>query len=210
MDFLKNANQITGATLIKNLQKRQMEGYFCESKEEAMAKIIELIPQGSSVAWGGSQSLKELDFVTHLSKENYILLDRDAVPPEQRKDMMRKAFSANAYLMSSNAITLDGELVNIDGSGNRVAALCYGPDSVIVVVGTNKITTDIDCALKRVKTSACPANSIRIELSTPCAVTGKCGNCLSESSICAQTVVTRLSREKGRIKVIIVNESLGY
>jgi len=122
---------------------------------------------------------------------------------------MKEALTCNYFLTSTNAITMDGELVNIDGNGNRVAAICFGPDNVIVVTGMNKVTANIDSAIDRVRINACTPNCIRFNLQNPCSVTGKCRDCLN-TSICGQVLVTRLSKVKNRIKVILVGENLGF
>ena len=200
------------ATIIKNLEKRRMNGFYCADKESAIAKVLELIPAGSSVGWGGSMTLKENGFFDALADANaYQIIDRDtAKTKEEEKKIYSEICAANAFLMSTNAITLEGELVNVDGRGNRVSFLCYGPDKVIVVAGMNKVVTDVEDGIKRVRNMAAPPNCVRLNKKTPCAVTGTCADCYSPDCICAQTVVTRLSFYPGRINVILVGEELGY
>ena len=181
------------ATIIKGLEKRQMEGYYCPDRTSAVAKALELMPEGSSIAWGGSMSLHE-----------------SAKTPEEQRQLYGKIACCDYFLMSTNAITMDGELVNIDGRGNRVAFLCYGPQNVIILAGMNKVVTDVDAGLKRVRNTATPPNTVRLHKKTPCAVTGRCGDCFSPDCICSQFVVTRRSGIPGRIKVILVGEELGY
>jgi hypothetical protein len=203
--------KIISDKLIKNLEKRNMEGYYAPTKEKAVETVLSLISDGSSVSWGGSVSMSDLKLNDELKKCNYTLLDRSTCKtPEETKEMYHKALNADYYIMSSNAITKDGVLINIDGNGNRVAALIYGPENVIVVVGMNKITPDVETGYKRIKNIACPLNTLRLSKNTPCAKTGECSNCLSSDCICNQIVVTRRSGIKGRIKVIIVGENLGY
>ena len=199
-------------TIIKNLAKRRMEGYYCATAAEAKEKILSMIDSGTEVAFGGAMTLNESGILAALRERTDItLLDRDAAKtPEEAGKIYRQAFSADTYLTSTNAITMDGELINIDGRGNRVAALIFGPGQVIVVAGMNKVATDEAAGLARVRNVAAPANCIRLGKTTPCTVTGRCGDCFGDASICSQIVVTRRSSELNRIKVILVGEELGY
>lgn len=198
-------------TIIKNLEKRQMEGYYCETSESAVEMILSLMPKGSSIGWGGSMTFSDIGLLEKLKKSDYQLYDRD-IPEnkEAQKKMYANIFNSDFFLMSTNAITLDGKLVNIDSRGNRVAFLCYGPENVLVVVGMNKLVSDVESGIKRVRDMAAPPNAVRLNKKTPCSVTGRCGSCLSPDCICAQTVVTRFSNIPKRIKVILVGEELGY
>lgn len=210
MDLVKKAYKIQGQTIIKNLEKRLIEGYYCDTKEEATEKIISLIEDGSSVSWGGSRTLDEIGIKEKLNDRNLTIIDRDkAQNPEERIKLMKDALHCNYFLTSTNALTIDGELVNIDGNGNRVAAICFGPDNVIIVAGMNKLTANIDSAINRVRINACVPNAIRFNLQTPCALSGECKECLG-TSICGQIVVTRVSKPKNRIKLILVGENLGF
>ena len=157
-------------------------------------------------------TLKDNGFFDAIVDANaYQVIDRDtAKTKEEEKKIYSEICAANVFLMSTNAITLDGELVNVDGRGNRVSFLCYGPDKVIVVAGMNKVVTDVEDGIKRVRNMAAPPNCVRLNKQTPCAVTGTCADCFSPGCICAQTVVTRLSFYPGRINVILVGEELGY
>ncbi len=203
--------KIISDNLIKSLEKRGMEGYYASDRNEAVKTVLSLINEGSSVSWGGSVTMGELGLNDKLKEGNYTLLDRSVCKtPEETKQMYHKALCADNYIMSSNAITKDGVLINIDGNGNRVAALIYGPDNVIVIVGMNKIVTDVETAYKRIKDIACPMNTLRLKKNTPCSKTGSCGDCLGNDCICSHIVITRRSGIKGRIKVVIVGESLGY
>ncbi len=199
------------ATLIKNMEKRGFEGFFVRSGEEAAGKILELIQPGSVIGWGGSVSVEETGIFELLRQGDYTLLDRrQASTPEEARQLYARTVLADTYLMSTNAITLDGELVNIDGSGNRVACLIHGPGQVIIVAGMNKVCPDKDSAYLRVKNMASPPNCVRLGKKTPCAATGRCGDCYSPDSICSHTVITRRSGIPGRIKVILVGEELGF
>lgn len=199
------------ATIIKGLEKRNMEGCYFASSKEAVDYIMSIIPEGSSVSWGGSMTLSESGMMDALKASSLTLIDRAAAAtPEEKKSLERQSFGADYYFMSTNAITTDGELINVDGNGNRVAALVYGPEHVIILAGMNKVTADEETAIKRVHTTAAPMNTKRLNLSTPCSMTGVCKNCLSPDCVCAHTVVTRYNRLKGRIKVFLIGETLGY
>lgn len=199
-------------TLIDKFNKRGIEGYYCDNAEEALLTAKRFLTPGCTVSWGGSQTLIDIGLLEALStSSDYILYDRDkAKTPEERLQIYSKTVTADYYFMSSNAITLDGQLVNIDGSGNRVACLITGPKNVIVIAGMNKIATDVDAAIDRVRNMATPPNTVRLGRNTPCAETGKCANCLVEDCICNQIVITRRSGIQGRIKVILVGEELGF
>ena len=206
------ANKIQIEEIIKNLDKRGMKGYYCENAREASKKLLSLIPDGALVSWGGSATLDEIEVKDKLPMINAKVLDPMSFKdPEEAYAARVKALSADVFLTGTNAITLDGELVNIDGTGNRVAGLCFGPRKVIVVAGANKITRDEEAAIARIKTRACVANCIRLGKKTPCAANGKCANCLIPGqTICSMTVVTRFCNKPDRIHVILVNESLGF
>ncbi len=199
------------ATIIKNLEKRNMEGYYCPDGASAVQTALSLMPEHSVISWGGSMTLSETGLMEQLQKRDYTLIDRmTAATPEERRELYAKATLADYYLMSTNAITLDGQLVNIDGAGNRVACLIHGPENVIILAGMNKVCPDVESAIRRVKNCATPPNTVRLNCKTPCAVTGICGDCLSPETICCQEVITRYSRIKGRIKVILIGEEYGY
>lgn len=204
-EHVKAANQKKIEAIIKNLEQRNMSGYYCETIEQAREQILSMIEENDLVSWGGSATLDELGIKEELNN----VLNGTAASPEEAYENRRKAFMSDVYLTSTNAITLDGKLVNIDKTGNRVAAMCFGPKKVIVIAGVNKITEDEDTAVARVRTEACVPNAIRLGLKNPCAVTGKCAQCLGQS-MCCYTVVTRASAFKDRIHVILVNEVLGY
>lgn len=199
-------------TIIRQLEKRRMEGIYCPTREDAVHTAMSLTAADTTVSFGGSMTLAETGILDALRQRNDIrLIDRSlAKTPEEVKQAYRDSFSAHTYFMSTNAITLDGQLVNVDGNGNRVAALIYGPDQVIVVAGMNKVAADTDDAIRRVHHIASPPNCIRLHKHTPCAATGICAECLGDDCICSQTVITRRSGIVGRIKVLLVGEELGY
>ena len=205
------ANQNLANTIIKNMAKKNIEGYYCATSAEAVEKALSLMPEGASVTWGGSMTLTECGLMDALKTANYEIIDRDtAKTPEEARVMYSKQVMADYYLMSTNALTIDGELVNIDGRANRVSCLCWGPQNVIIIAGMNKVAPDVESAIKRVRNIAAPPNCVRLSKNTPCAQTGKCGDCYSPESICSQILVTRRSSAPNRIKVILVGEELGY
>lgn len=205
------ANQNLANTIIKNMAKKNMEGYYCATSAEAVEKALSLMPEGASVTWGGSMTLTECGLMDALKTANYELIDRDtAKTPEDSRLMYAKQVMADYYLMSSNAITIDGELVNIDGRANRVSCLCWGPQNVIIIAGMNKVCSDVESAVQRVRNFAAPPNCVRLNRNTPCTQTGKCGDCYSPDCICSQVLITRRSSTPNRIKVILVGKELGY
>ena len=197
--------------IIANLKKRNMEGYFYEDSASCVRAILDLIPDGSSISWGGSASVQESGMMDALKNGNYELIDRSlAKTPEEQREIYGRTVMSDYYFMSTNAITYEGELVNIDGNGNRVACLIHGPRHVIIIAGMNKVATTLEGAFERARTMACPPNAVRLDKKTPCAATGKCGDCLSPDCFCNQIVVTRRSGHTGRIKVFLVAEDLGF
>ena len=200
-----------GTRLVENLKNRHFEAYYCDTKEDALMKALELIPEGSSVGWGGAMSAQQIGLMEALTAGNYRTIDRDLAPtPELREQAMRDCLGADYFITGANAISLDGQMVNIDGTGNRVAAIIYGPKNVLVVVGMNKVCDTLDDAMKRARTVASPMNMQRFDKDTPCAKTGVCGDCKKEGCICNQIVITRHCRPVGRIKFLVVGEDLGY
>lgn len=196
--------------LIKNFQSRHFEAYYCKTKEEALQQALQLIPEGATVGWGGALSAQQIGLMDAVSQGNYVAQDRDkAANPQEREEIMRKCLLSDVFITGSNAISLDGQLVNIDGNGNRVAAIVYGPRQVIVIAGMNKVADTLEAAVVRARTVAAPSNKQRFALNTPCEVTGTCADCKSEGCICNQILITRNSKPAGRIKVILVGEELG-
>ena len=212
MSHVQSARKLQAESIISALEKRNMTAYYFEDMEVCRQKVLELVPAGSVISWGGSMSIHECGIPQALKdRGDCEILDRSTyITTEQQKEFAVKTFQCNYYLMSTNAITLDGELVNIDGYGNRVASLIYGPEHVIVVTGMNKVVSDVKQGFDRVRNIASPPNTIRLNKNTPCSKTGKCGNCMSPDCICNQIVVTRRSRDKERIIVLLVNENLGF
>jgi L-lactate utilization protein LutB len=205
-------NERLGAKMVKAMQRRHFDAYYCATASEAKAKVNELIPDGASVTWGGTMTVRDMDIPKMLQERGTLKVwDRDLVEtPEEKQEMYLRAFQADYYLSSANAITEDGVIVNIDGNGNRVAAITWGPQHVIFVVGMNKVAQDPEAALKRARSTAAPINAARFDIQTPCQLDGQCHNCNSPQSICNYIHFLRNSSKPGRIIVILVGENLGY
>jgi L-lactate utilization protein LutB len=205
-------NQKLGARVVKALLNRRFEAWYVDDPGAAADKVLSLIPKTDTVSWGGSTTVAELGIRERLVKEGYQVLDRDtAKSPEERTDIMRRALLCDTFLTGSNAISEDGQLVNIDGYGNRVAAMIYGPKQVIVVAGMNKVAKTLEDAYTRARNIAAPLNTQRFpQYKTPCNETGSCANCLTPDSICSFIVHTRICKPAGRIKVILVGKDLGF
>ena len=201
-------NDLLAEQIIKGLESRNMTGYYAKSKEEALKMALDLIPEGSRVAKGGSMSVVEIGLEDAVKNGNYEYCDRAAMKDKREAELF--AYSADVYLGSVNAITEDGVLVNIDGNSNRVSAYAYGPEKLVLIVGLNKVASDADAAMKRARNEAATINAQRFGLSTPCSKTGRCMDCKSPDTICCQFLITRYSRHKNRIHVILVNENLGF
>lgn len=200
-----------GEKLVKSLKSRHFEAFYCENSEQALEKILSLIPEGCSVSWGGSATLQSLGLPGRLHQGSYTVWDREkASNPEEKWKIAREAFSCDVYLSSVNAISEDGQMVNVDGVGNRVAAIAFGPKEVILAVGMNKVVKTLQDALSRARNYASPINVQRLGLNTPCACTGSCEDCKSPESICSYIVVMRNCRPAGRIKVVLIGEDLGF
>ena len=209
-------------TTLKNLKRNKMEAYYVDTKEDAQKLVRTLISKGDTLSCGGSVTLKQTGIYDIISSEDYIFLDRSACEtPEQVEEVYRKTFCADAFFTSANAVTENGELYNVDGNSNRVAAILYGPKSVVCVCGVNKLVKNIGEAITRVKTKAAPPNTVRLGIETPCAKTGECislkkdnpemcEGCYGDGRICCNYVVCAQQRHVNRIKVIIIGEEYGY
>lgn len=199
-----------GQILVKNLKNRHFDAWYCANKKEALKKALELIPEGSVVGWGGAMSAQQIGLMDALNAGNYNTIDRDkCTTMEEREQAAKDCFSADVFLTGANGLSLDGQMVNIDGAGNRVGAIIYGPKTVLVIAGMNKVVDTLDAAMTRARTVAAPMNQQRFLRENPCTVTGTCADCRSETCICNQIVITRHCRPAGRIKFILVGEELG-
>lgn len=204
-------NQMLGAKIVKELTARNMEAYYTDSKEEALKKALELIPEGSSISWGGSMSVNEIGLKEAVCQGNYQVYNRDTAPtPEDKRKIELAAYDCDYFLTSANAITEDGIMINIDGHSNRVSSIAAGSRNVLMIIGMNKVTRDVDSAMSRARNEAAPINAQRFNLSTPCCKTGACFDCKTPDTICCQILITRYSKTPQRIKVILVNEDLGF
>lgn len=217
-------NEALIKSVMENLEKNNMKPFYCKTADEAKALVMELIPKGATVSNGGSETLKSMgvfDALRERADVNYLDRSAKGLSGDEVKEVFKKSFFADVYLMSTNALTAKGELYNVDGNSNRVAALLYGPESVIVVCGVNKIVENLDEAVKRVKTVAAPKNTVRLHTNSYCESAGECMSLKNEGSfmcdgcsgagrICCNYVVCAQQRHKDRIKVIIVDENLGY
>lgn len=204
-------NKMLAEKVMKGLESRNMEGFYAETREEALKIALNLIPEGSTVGWGGSVSVSEIGLKDAVCTGNYQVYNRDICKdPEEKRDTELKILGSDYFLCSTNAITEDGIMVNIDGRGNRVAGIIWGPRNVIMVVGMNKVVKSLEDAWSRARNEAAPINAQRFPLQTPCKKTGSCADCKSPDTVCCQFVVTRYSKIPKRIKVILVNEDMGF
>lgn len=205
------------------LRKNNMEVYIVDNCKEAVCQVEALLKEGETISCGGSETLKESGIMDLMKSGKYNFLDRSkAETREDAEEIYRKTFFADTFLTSANAVTENGEIYNVDGNSNRVAAIAFGPKSVIFIVGVNKIVRCLDCAVKRVKDTAAPCNGVRLKTNTPCEKTGECislsngtgcnmtSGCQSEGRMCCNYLVSAHQRHKNRFKVILVNEELGY
>ncbi len=210
-------------TVIANLKKNKMDAYYCDTKEDACKLVKTLIQKGNVISSGGSVTLKQTGVYDIITSDDYNYLDRSTpgITREEVEEVYRKTFSADVFFTSTNAVTENGELYNVDGNSNRVAAILYGPKSVVVICVYNKIVKNIDEAVKRVKTKAAPPNTVRLNIDTYCSKNGECvsmqqenaelcSGCHSDGRICCNYVVCAQQRHAGRIKVIIIGEEYGY
>jgi len=213
-DHKKSCYQLQADGIIRNFKKRGIAGIYCENSSQAVAQICGMIPAGSLVGLGGSETIMESGLIDALRRMDIRLLDRyqEGISKEEVDAMRLQGLHSDVFICSSNAITGDGKLVNIDGTGNRVAAMIFGPKKVIIIAGMNKVAPDLTAAIARVKNTAAPANSIRVGVETPCSHVGFCQDphCHLPQRICCQLVVTEASMTPGRITVCLVGEILGY
>lgn len=208
---------------LKNLEKNNMKAYYCETSSDALEVVKTLLPKGCTVSHGGSETIKQMGVADLLKSGEYNYLDRSKCQTrEETEALYRECFSADVYVTSSNAITENGELYNVDGNSNRVACIAYGPESVVVIAGVNKIVENIDNAVERVKQVCAPQNTDRLNIDTYCRLKGHCvsldvddepficDGCNSDTRICCNYLISARQRKKDRIKVILINENLGY
>lgn len=209
---LKWVNECRINRTIESLKKNNMNGYLAKDKEEIVTIIETIIKKEDVISCGGSMSLFEVGIIDYLREEQYNFLDRyeEGLSRDEIENIFRQSFFADSYITSTNAITEKGELYNVDGNGNRVAAMLYGPKKVIVIVGVNKIVKDLDEAIRRNREIAAPANAKRLNRKTPCAKVGHCMDCNSNDRICNEYTIIKRQGNKDRVHVIFLNEELGY
>ena len=199
-----------GKLLVENLKSRHFDAYYCENAKAALEQALALIPTGASVGWGGTMSAAQIGLQDAIRTGNFRAIDRENAKTQEEKLKLAEAcFGADYFLTGANAMSLDGQMVSVDGTGNRVAAIIYGPKNVLVIVGMNKVCDTLEDAVCRARTVASPMNMQRFNNNTPCAKTGVCADCKSEGCICNQIVITRHCRPAGRIKFLVVGEELG-
>ena len=207
MDCTKTVDKMRLERTAKALCANNMDAYVVESREEARKIVEDLLYEGATISNGGTVTAQQCGLFDIFESGKYNFLDRSKA--SDATEVYRQSFFADFYFTSANAITENGELYNVDGNGNRVAAIVYGPKSIIVVAGMNKVEDDLDAAITRARTVAAPLNKQRFPNQTPCEVTGSCADCKAEGCICNQILVTRHCRPAGRIKFILVGEDLG-
>ena len=210
--FHELRNSKLGPALVKALEARYFKADYFDDIPQAVEKIFSLIPKDHVVSWGGSMTAKALDLYDEAAKRGYRLINRDAAKTQEEKiELLRQSLLCDTYLMGTNAISEDGQLVNVDGNGNRVAALCYGPRQVIVAAGMNKVRKNLEDAIVRARTIAAPLNVQRFPAyKTPCNSKGACEDCKSPDSICCHIVISRFCKPAGRTKVILIGKDLGF
>lgn len=198
--------------LLDNLKRHHMIGYLVQTFDELHALLGKLVPAGSTVGIGGSVTLQQAGVVDLFEQGDYTFYNRyrAGLTEQDKHRLYIQSFDADSYLTSTNAITMDGKLFNIDGNGNRVAAMIYGPRQVIVVAGTNKIVPDVDAAIERARQIAAPRNNKRLEKGTPCVQLGRCIDCNHKNRICYDFVLITGQMDPERIKVILIDQPLGY
>ena len=211
MNVREMRNEVLGNRVVKALESRNMEAYYVKTKDAALAKALELIPEGSSISWGGTMSAQEIGLTDALHKGNYDVYDREQVETREEKEKIaHQALNCDFFIGSTNALSEDGVLVNVDGNANRVAAFAYGPKNVLLIVGMNKVVKTEADAMSRARNEAAPINAQRFGVNTPCVKNGSCFNCKSPQCICCQILITRFSKVPKRTKIILVDENLGF
>lgn len=202
---------LRGKRLVENLKKRHFDAYYCVDRTSALQKALDIIPEGCSVGWGGATSADQIGLIQAIRNGNFCQIDRDSAEnPSERERLMKKCLTADVFIAGANAISIDGQMVNIDGIGNRVAAIAYGPERVIIVAGMNKVADSLEAAVTRARTVAAPINKQRFSAPAGCSESGTCVDCKAEGCICNQILITRNCKPAGRIAFILIGEDLGF
>ena len=208
--LLKHHYELIGKKVVEALNKNRFKAEYTDSKAEAVEAILRLIKAQDTIGMGGSMTLHELNVCKLLGDMGNKVFDHQGLPPAEAYLVRRQQPTADVFLASSNAVTLDGKIVNVDGVGNRVAALTFGPKRVIVVMGANKIVKDENDARRRIEITAAPMNADRLKRKTPCVLSGVCSDCNSPERICSLTSIMHRAPSTSDFHVIIVGEALGY
>ena len=210
--FIQWHNDTFGEKVVKALEKNNFQAYYVATRAAAIEKVNSLIPAGATVGVGGSWTLKEMGIPEQLEKDGHEVYDHNkpGLTMEESLSLRRKELLCDVFISGTNAITLDGQLVNTDGSGNRVAAMSFGPKKVVVVVGVNKIVADLDAAMERIEMYAAPINNKRLDRPNPCTVTGTCMDCQGATRICNITTILHKKPPTIDFHVVVVGEELGF
>lgn len=211
-EFTNWHNQTIGEKLVKALEKNNFTASYVNTKQEALDKLAALIPTDATVGIGGSWTIKEVGIDTLLEERGNTVFNHNkpGLSKEESMALRRKQMTCDIFLTSTNALTLQGELVNVDGSGNRVAAMIFGPKKVIVITGINKVVTNTDAAMERIELYAAPINNKRLGLPNPCTVTGQCMDCQGPTRICNITTIMHKKPAGTEVEIIIIGEELGF
>lgn len=202
-------NQMIQRTLAA-LEKNGFQTFFAPTTNEALEKVLSLIPSNAKVGIGGSNTLREINLIDALTARGNTMFEHWQQPEENVVTIMREQLNSDVFVASSNAVTEDGKLINIDKAGNRVAAMIFGPKKVILVVGVNKIVKDVDEGIKRAKNVAAAMNARRRGDKTPCAITGVCTDCDAQDRVCRVITIMEKKPSRSDISVILVCEELGF
>lgn len=210
--FIQWHNDTFGDKVVKALEKNNFQAYYVPDRAAATEKILSLIPAGNTVGVGGSWTLQELNIPDTLVQKGFEVFNHNkpGLTPQESMALRRKELTCDIFISGTNAVTLDGQLVNTDGSGNRVAAMCFGPKKVVVVVGVNKIVADLDAAIERIELFAAPINNKRLDKPNPCTMTGVCMDCQGPGRICNITTILHKKPPTLEFHVVIVGEDLGF
>lgn len=197
--------------LIENFKLRNIEVQYFDALEDVKSHILNIVPIECTIGIGHSATLQRINITNCLLERGNIVYDKElAKNPEECKFLKKKSLTTDCYITGSNAISLDGRIVNVDHSGNRVAAISFGPDNVIIVVGRNKIVDSVDEAINRVKNVACPLNAKRAGFNPPCAILNRCVDCVSTERVCNSLSIIEGQSDSNRMKLFIVNEECGF
>ncbi len=211
-EFFEWHHETMGKKAVEALKKNHFNACYCKDGQEALEKILELVPREAVIGVGGSWTVSELGVVKELEARGHKILNhgKPGLSPEEKIEIRRGQLTSDVFLTGSNAITMDGQLVNVDGFGNRVAAMIFGPGKVIVVAGINKLVSDVEEGLKRIRQIAAPVNNKRLNTANPCTITGECMDCQGPGRICNATVILNKKPPLTDIHVFLVGKEMGF